>query len=217
MTHSVSQSGREASAEGWGLFGRSGARKYLTHAERQRVLAAFARLPPDQALFAQTLAWTGARISEVLALTPAAIDVEAGLVALRTLKRRRFAVREVPLPPQLIRALEGRFGLGASRRAAMQYDERLWPFSRTTAWRFVKSAMAEAGLSGRSACPRGLRHGFGVGALQAGVPVTLVQRWLGHARLSTTAIYADVSGSEEKAMAGRYWDSGDGGYDEQPA
>lgn len=60
----------------------------------------------DQRLFAQTLAWTGARITEMLALTPAAFDVKEGLVAIDTLKRRRFAVRQVPLPPQLIRDLD---------------------------------------------------------------------------------------------------------------
>jgi site-specific recombinase XerD len=55
------------------------------------------------------------------------------------------------------------------------------------------------------ACPRGLRHAFGIGALQAGIPLNLAQRWLGHSRISTTAIYADVSGDEEKAFATRFW------------
>jgi site-specific recombinase XerD len=36
--------------------------------------------------------------------------------------------------------------------------------------------------------------------------MNLVQRWLGHARISTTAIYADASGPEEQALAARYWD-----------
>ena len=61
--------------------------------------------------------------------------------------------------------------------------------------------MEASGIAGRHACPRGLRHGFGVGTLQAGVPLTLVQRWLGHARLTTTAIYAEVSGPEEQTFA----------------
>jgi integrase/recombinase XerD len=58
---------------------------------------------------------------------------------------------------------------------------------------------------GRPACPRRLRHGFGVGTLQAGVPLNLLQRWLGHARISTSAIYADASGPEEQAFAARFW------------
>lgn len=51
--------------------------------------------------------------------------------------------------------------------------------------------MMVAQVTGIAACPRGLRHGFGVGTLQAGVPINLTQRWMGHSRLSTTAIYAD--------------------------
>jgi hypothetical protein len=69
----------------------------------------------------------------------------------------------------------------------------------------MKSLMAQSDVIGRAACPRGLRHSFGVGTLQAGVPLSLVQRWLGHAQMRTTAIYADVSGPEERSFAERFW------------
>ena len=36
-------------------------------------------------------------------------------------------------------------------------------------------------------------------------PLNLVQKWLGHAQLTTTAIYADAVGSEEKDIARRMW------------
>lgn len=62
--------------------------------------------------------------------------------------------------------------------------------------------MASAAISGTPAMPKGLRHGFGVHAVQARVPVTLVQRWLGHASLRTTSIYIDVTGADERAIAG---------------
>ncbi len=65
--------------------------------------------------------------------------------------------------------------------------------------------MRLAHVSGRRASPRGLRHSLGVNALQAGVPLHLIQRWLGHSRLSTTAIYADVVGPEELSFAARFW------------
>ncbi len=177
------------------LYTARGARKYLTRAERGRLLPAYGGSLSDCDLLLLTLAWTGARISEVLALTPAAFHVEAGVVAIRTLKRRRPAIREVPIPASLMTALEARFQLSAAQRADdARTHERLWPCCRETAWRRIKAAMTAAGITGRHACPRGLRHGFGVGTLQAGVPLTLVQRWLGHARLTTTAIYAEVSG-----------------------
>ena len=65
--------------------------------------------------------------------------------------------------------------------------------------------MAEAGISGTPAMPKGLRHGFGVNAFETSVPLHLVQRWLGHASLKTTAIYGDVMGPEERAFAERMW------------
>ena len=55
------------------------------------------------------------------------------------------------------------------------------------------------------ASPKGLRHGFGAAAVTAGTPLNLVQNWLGHAQLSTTAIYADAVGAEEKDIARHMW------------
>jgi len=106
-----------------------------------------------------------------------------------------------------MQALAQEFSLPDAVQDHERSECRIWPMSRVTAWRHIKRVMDAAHVSGRSACPRGLRHAFGVGILQAGIPVTLLQRWMGHARLSTTAIYATVSGPEEFAMAKRYWNS----------
>lgn len=187
--------------------GTGGGRKYLNHDERQRVLAASATFERRPALFVLVLAWTGARISEILPLTPRAFQVERSLISIVTLKRRRWSVREVPIPPELMQRIAKEFSLLAAQHDPERCNVRLWPMHRVTAWRFVKRVMDVAGVSGRAACPRGMRHAFGVGTLQAGVPITMLQRWMGHARLSTTAIYATVSGPEELAMAKKFWDS----------
>jgi site-specific recombinase XerD len=34
-----------------------------------------------------------------------------------------------------------------------------------------------------------------------------IQRWMGHARLETTAIYASVLGEEERILARRTWNA----------
>ena len=65
--------------------------------------------------------------------------------------------------------------------------------------------MEAADLHGPHATPKGLRHGFGIQAVSAGIPLNLVQKWLGHAQLSTTAIYADAVGEEEQSIAARMW------------
>jgi integrase/recombinase XerD len=152
------------------------------------------------------LSLTGGRISEILALTPAAIDIESGVANITTLKRRKLGiVRQVPLPRPILFKLNRTFHLRRSQRDPDSAYRRIWTWSRTTAWRRVKEVMKAANVSGTPAMPKGLRHGFGVNAFQSNVPPHLVQRWLGHASLRTTSIYGDVMGSEERAFAARMW------------
>ena len=65
--------------------------------------------------------------------------------------------------------------------------------------------MRGAGIDGPQACPRGLRHSFGVAAVQAGVPLTTIAAVLGHADVSTTAIYATAIGTEAREFVARVW------------
>jgi hypothetical protein len=176
-------------AEPMTLHTVAGARKYLNVAERKRFAAAAKTLPPEARVFCLLLMWSGCRISEGLKVTPSAIDLEAGTVAFVTLKRRKTSVvRQVPVPAALIEELTKVFNLRERERDADLCGVRLWRWSRSTAWRWVKVVMKRAALSGSAAMPRGLRHTFGVAAFQA-VPPHIVQRWLGHASLRTTGIY----------------------------
>jgi site-specific recombinase XerD len=61
---------------------------------------------------------------------------------------------------------------------------------------------------GGMASPKGLRHGFAVACLAQKIPLPAVQKWLGHARMETTAIYLEVSGDEERELAKRLWKAG---------
>jgi site-specific recombinase XerD len=44
-----------------------------------------------------------------------------------------------------------------------------------------------------------------VQAVTKDIPLNMVQKWLGHAQLSATAIYADAVGAEEQEIASRMW------------
>lgn len=82
----------------------------------------------------------------------------------------------------------------------------LWPWCRMTAWRRVSEVMEAAGIAeGPHRCPKGLRHGYGVHAVGSGVPLNLLSRWMGHASLEVTAIYANAPGEEQRAIAARMW------------
>ncbi len=65
--------------------------------------------------------------------------------------------------------------------------------------------MSRAQITGPMACPKGLRHGFGISAAVRSVPPNLIQRWMGHASLATTSIYLDAVGTDERQFASRMW------------
>ncbi len=184
---------------GWGLYAATGQRKYLNREERERFVEAAADEAQSVQALCLILAYTGCRISEALMLTALSVQPSIGVIAIRTLKKRgRLFVREVPVPNEVARAV-------VAPILDMNCTEQLLPFGRTHAWTQVKRVMAKADIHGPHASPRGLRHGFGVAAVQAGVPLTLVQKWLGHANIATTAIYTNAVGPEERAIAKRMW------------
>lgn len=74
-------------------------RKYLTAKERERFLAAVRSHPkPAVRTLARTLAMTGCRMSEALAIRACDVDLEANELRIATLKRRRRHRRAVPVP-----------------------------------------------------------------------------------------------------------------------
>jgi integrase/recombinase XerD len=186
---------REALAT-WQVYDPTGRRKYLTDAERERFLQMADGLPAPARALCYTLALTGCRISEALSLQRHQLDATARTLLLRTLKRRRLAFRTVPVPEHLATML---LGLPATE------DGRFWSMHRATAWRTVKKAMGDSGVVGPMACCRGLRHAFGMRAAVRSVPPNIIQRWMGHSSSTTTAIYCDAVGVEERAFAARMW------------
>jgi integrase/recombinase XerD len=188
------------------LFDKRGNRKYLTAAERREVALAALHMAPQIATFLLTLLHTGARISELLAVTPERIDYANGVIIFETLKRRRRGIfRAVPVPPDLLRQLDAAHQVRDAQNDPIRRVEPIWAWGRTTAWKHVKFVMRAAKINESLAMPRAARHAFGVNAVQSAVALNIVQRWMGHARIETTAIYAEVTGKEEQALARRTW------------
>jgi len=184
------------------LFDLVGQRKYLVAKERRAFVMSALRREKSVCGFCLTLAITGARISEVLALTADRVDVANGAIVFETLKQRKRAVfRAVPAPRQLLRLLE---------QMHCAPGHRLWPWCRTKAWNTVKEVMRDADIAQGLRKPKALRHSFAVEAGQRGIPLNIVQRWLGHARIETTAIYAGALGIEERKLARQAWKSFEG-------
>lgn len=65
--------------------------------------------------------------------------------------------------------------------------------------------MRAAGIEGPQACPRGLRHGFGVACALARIDPRVTQRLMGHTKTETTALYLEVLGPEARELLARLW------------
>ena len=94
------------------LFGQRGNRKYLIARERLAFVYVASKECEAVSTFCLTMAFTGARISEVLVLTANRIDAADEAIIFETLKQRKKKVfRAVPVPRGLIPLLTV-FGAG---------------------------------------------------------------------------------------------------------
>ena len=186
-----------------------GKRKYLTLEEQERFLSATSELErPEVRTFCDTLAYTGCRISEALALTPERIDLSARAITFQTLKQRgKIRFRSVPVPAQHLEALLLVHNIRKAQKSKSVATKtaKLWDFKRAMASRHVAAVMAAADIEGAHACPKGLRHGFGVRMAQKTRNPRLVQKLMGHVSMENTAIYMDLVGEEAHAEVIAAW------------
>lgn len=151
----------------------------------------------DRALL-EVLYSTGARISEVVSLAVDDIDTEAVLPLVRvTGKGRR--TRVVPLGAHALEALEaylvrGRPALAASGKSGgmLFLGVRGAPLSRQSAWAVLQTAAQRAQITAEVS-PHTLRHSFATHLLAGGADVRVVQELLGHASVTTTQLYTQVT------------------------
>ena len=180
------------------LHDKTGDRKYLNPAERAAFYEAALRInDPNKRAFCLILFHTGCRISEALELRGKSIDESEGSLVFRTLKQRqKIRYRALPISNDLMKIVI------SCRQSETQ---RIWEFGRTTGYTTIKDCMKLAGLDGKKATPKGLRHGFAIACISKAIPLPTLQKWMGHARLETTAIYLDFIGDDERKLAQRVW------------
>ena len=188
------------------LLTKRGERKYLNKSERKRFYKATYDLPQEKKILCLLFHYTGARISEIMSLQVRQIDFDDKSIIIRSLKQRRSDIyRIIPLPDHLLHKILSYMDMAKQDQARLLNNtECLWSFSTRSATRYIKAVMIKAKVRGVRACARGLRHGFAVHAINK-VPLTQVQKWMGHADVRTTAIYLDVSGAEERELAQKIW------------
>lgn len=198
------------------LYDALNRRLYINESERQTFLGALSNQPLHIQALGLTLLHTGCRLSEALELTSASLQPDEQIIAIRSLKKRnQHHIREVPVPPVLCQTLsrlaEKTENAAQNQNNATGEVQLLWQstkgkaINRVTAYRWIKEVMEEADIYGPQGSPKGLRHGFGIHAIRCGVQLNMLQKWMGHASIKTTAIYANAVGKEELEIASKMW------------
>jgi integrase/recombinase XerD len=185
----------------------TGERLYLNAEERKAFLKVAQIQENDKKYFALMLYYTGCRLNEALSLMIGSIDFENMSVIICSLKKKgKIHYRHIPLPEGFLNELAGAYNLRARRKNQKNHKDMIWSFTDRTARRYVKEIMKKAEVTGKKACPKGLRHAFGVSAVENDIPITEIQQLLGHTFLKNTAIYTSVKGNEKRALVSRLWD-----------
>lgn len=155
--------------------------------DAHRLIAAIRR--PDYRLCCAMMLTLGLRIGDVLALTVQSIDSQQ--MAVRVIGKGNKE-RIVPLPEALLIALR-RFWT-THRHPHVLFPNRTGtaPLSARSLRRAFGRARDAIGLR-KTITPHSLRHGFATHLLENGVDVRLVQMLLGHASLSSTAVYTHLT------------------------
>jgi site-specific recombinase XerD len=186
-------------------------RKYLDRAERQAFLEATKQQEAKKKYYCQLLYYTGCRLSEALEVSYDKLNFEEGFVQFRTLKQKKRSGtpagnRFNELPASFLNEIQGFYATVRGRRPhAKASAEPLWPISDRQARNYVTEVMAAAGITGKKASSRGLRHSMGVMLAIDKVPVNVIQEVLGHASIRNTMIYLDIVGDERRQMVSQTW------------
>ena len=161
----------------------------------------------DRALI-ELLYATGLRVSELVALRPQDLHLDAGYLTTTGKGRKQ---RLVPVGDEasewVLRYLrEGRPALLGKRTSPRLFVNARGGgpgITRVGFWKILKGYGTTLGFA-RQLSPHVLRHSFATHLLERGADLRAIQMMLGHADLSTTQIYTHILDSRMRALYDRF-------------
>ncbi|HUK57037.1 MAG TPA: site-specific tyrosine recombinase XerD [Nitrospiria bacterium] len=138
---------------------------------------------------------TGLRVSELTALPLQAVNTEVGYI-LATGKGNKQRI--IPMGEVALQKLKTYLATARGKLAKGRVSDRVFlnrsgrGLTRQGCWKMLKNYVRRAGIK-RSVSPHMLRHSFATHLLERGADLRSVQAMLGHADLSTTQIYTQVT------------------------
>ncbi len=182
--------------------------KYLTVREVEDLLGAPDPAKPDglrDRAMIEILYGAGLRVSELVSLKPADLNLDDGFIVCRGKGGKE---RIVPLGRSAC-GWVGRYRDEVRPLAGPEPDRELFlsrrgrAFTRQGIWKLLRRHAAKAGLAAKIA-PHILRHSFATHLLEGGADLRSVQLMLGHSQITTTQIYTHVSRERLRRVYDRF-------------
>lgn len=178
----------------------------ITTAEVERLLDQPLRVNGAEALrdkaMLETLYSTGVRVSELVALDLASVDLEHERIRCTGKGGRE---RLIPLKSSASAALAAYLRRGRAQIAqgdderALFLNHRGQRLTRQGFWLILKRYARDAGIE--DITPHTLRHSFAAHELHKGAELRSVQQLLGHVSISTTQVYQQLAEGRAPAVA----------------
>jgi site-specific recombinase XerD len=172
----------------------------VSRQEVQQILGCLRRLQYRACL--STIYSCGLRLREGTQLQVSHIDSARMMLRVQPGKGNRD--RYVPLPQRTLALLRAYWVthrhpvwlFPARRQGGARVSEADKPLSGRSVQQAFEAALAESGVH-KPATVHSLRHAYATHLLEAGVNLRLIQTYLGHRSLSTTALYTHLSSQAE--------------------
>lgn len=152
-------------------------------------------------------AYSGLRIASLLGLQWDDIDFAKGTIHVRASESKSGRPYDAPMLGPAREVLERRKRLSDGNPLVFPGPKQGRRIHPVLTYKHVKIAVKRAGIRDFGRYNHCLRHSFATWAVNKGVPLAVVSRWLGHSSINMTLRYAHSDTRESKRW-GEFFDAG---------
>ena len=170
----------------------------LSHQEVKKILTTPVHIR-ERVMFALTYD-TGMRISELVSLKIADVDLDRQIVHIRKSKNKKE--RYIPMSSHSVRGIKKHLAINSPSVYLFEnLSRKSMPISKTRVRELLRKTISMTNIKKKTTVHT-LRHSYATHQLEAGQSIIVLKDLLGHANIQTTFIYLQTSLIEDKNKLG---------------